>query len=51
MTLPIVSGVIWEQYGYRWVFLIAAAIAVAGFFICLRIRIPHPAAVRSRERS
>ncbi len=51
MTLPIASGVIWEQYGYRWVFLIAAAIAVAGFFICLRIRIPHPAAVRSRERS
>jgi predicted MFS family arabinose efflux permease len=41
MTLPILSGVIWERYGHQWVFLMAGAIAVAGFFICLRVRVPR----------
>jgi predicted MFS family arabinose efflux permease len=41
-TLPILSGYIWEAYGFRWVFLLAGAIALAGFFVCLRIRIPYP---------
>lgn len=40
MTLPILSGYVWEAYGFRWVFLIAAAIAFAGFFICLQIKVP-----------
>jgi predicted MFS family arabinose efflux permease len=44
MTLPILSGYIWEVFGFRWVFLLAAAIALAGFFICLRIRVPDRAA-------
>ena len=43
MTLPILSGYIWEAYGFRWVFLLAGAIALAGFFVCLRIRTPQPA--------
>ncbi len=43
MTLPVLSGFIWERYGHQYVFLLAAAIAVAGFFICLRIRIPQTA--------
>jgi predicted MFS family arabinose efflux permease len=41
-TLPILSGYIWEAYGFRWVFLLAGAIALVGFFICLQIRIPYP---------
>ncbi len=40
MTLPIFSGYVWETWGFRWVFLMAGAIALAGFFLCLRIRIP-----------
>ncbi len=44
MTLPILSGYIWETFGFRWVFLLAGAIALAGFFICLQIRLPAPAA-------
>ncbi|MDO9171656.1 MAG: hypothetical protein Q7W29_07490, partial [bacterium] len=40
MSLPILSGWIWERYGFQWVFLLAGAIAVAGFFVCLRIRVP-----------
>jgi predicted MFS family arabinose efflux permease len=42
MSLPVLSGYIWEAYGFRWVFLLAGAIAVVGFFVCLRIRIPVP---------
>jgi predicted MFS family arabinose efflux permease len=41
-TLPILSGYIWEAYGFRWVFLLSGAIALVGFFVCLQIRIPHP---------
>ena len=41
-TLPVLSGYIWEAYGFRWVFILAGAIALAGFFVCLQVRIPHP---------
>ncbi len=41
MTLPVLSGVIWERYGHQWVFVLAGAIALGGFFICLQIRIPE----------
>jgi predicted MFS family arabinose efflux permease len=40
MTLPVLSGYIWEAYGYQWVFILAGAIAFIGFFVCLRIRTP-----------
>jgi len=40
MTLPVLSGIIWERYGHQWVFVLAGAIALGGFFICLRIRVP-----------
>lgn len=40
MTLPVFSGYVWEAWGYRWVFVLAAAIALAGLFVCLRIRVP-----------
>lgn len=37
MTLPILSGYIWEAYGFQWVFILSGAIALVGFFVCLRI--------------
>lgn len=40
MSLPVLSGWIWERHGHQYVFLLAGAIALAGFFICLRIRVP-----------
>ena len=40
MTLPVLSGYIWEAYGFRWVFILAGAIAFIGFFVCLGIRTP-----------
>ena len=41
MTLPILSGYIWEAYGFQWVFILAGSIAFIGFFVCLRIRTPE----------
>jgi predicted MFS family arabinose efflux permease len=41
MTLPILSGYLWEAYGFRWVFLLAGGFAVIGFFVVLRIRTPE----------
>jgi hypothetical protein len=41
-TLPVASGYIWEAYGFQWVFILAGAIALVGFFVCLKIRIPYP---------
>jgi len=46
MSLPVLSGYIWEMYGYRWVFILSAGIALIGFFVCLQIHIPDQ---RSRE--
>ena len=43
MSLPILSGWLWEEVGFRWVFVLAAGIAVAGFFVAERIRVPSPA--------
>jgi predicted MFS family arabinose efflux permease len=50
MTLPILSGWLWQTYGFRWVFLLTGAIAVAGFFVCLRIRVPDDAEVTGPVR-
>lgn len=44
MTLPVLSGHVWTAWGHRWVFVIAAAIAMVGFFVCLRIRVPRAGA-------
>jgi predicted MFS family arabinose efflux permease len=43
MSLPVLSGWIWERYGHQWVFVLAGLIAVVGFFVCLRIRVPAAA--------
>ncbi|MCU0725494.1 MAG: MFS transporter [Planctomycetes bacterium] len=42
MSLPVLSGFLWEAFGFEWVFLLAGAIALAGFFVCLKIRVPVP---------
>ena len=41
MTLPILSGYLWETINFRWVFILAAGIALAGMFVCLRIKVPQ----------
>ncbi|MCP4292423.1 MAG: MFS transporter [bacterium] len=46
MTLPVLSGFIWERYGHEYVFLLASAVAVVGFFVCLKIEVPPTSADR-----
>ena len=43
MSLPVLSGWLWETYGHQWVFLLAGGIALGGFFVCLRIQVPAQA--------
>jgi len=43
ISLPVASGYIWEAFGFRWVFLLAGAIALVGFFVCLQVRVPASA--------
>jgi predicted MFS family arabinose efflux permease len=40
MSLPVISGYVWQNFGFRWVFFIAGIIAIIGFFVCLQIKIP-----------
>lgn len=43
MSLPVLSGWIWETYGFEWVFILAGGLALIGFFVCLQIRVPPDA--------
>ncbi len=43
MSLPVLSGYVWTEFGFRWVFLMAASFAVIGFFVCLKIQVPPKA--------
>ncbi|WHH61312.1 MFS transporter [Petroclostridium sp. X23] len=40
MTMPFIGGIVWTRFGYEYVFLCAAAIAVINFISVLRIKIP-----------
>ncbi len=42
MTLPILSGFLWENYGHQWVFILAGAIALVGMVVCMQIKVPEP---------
>lgn len=37
MTIPIFSGWVWDHWGYRYVFIIAACIAACGVGVCTRM--------------
>jgi predicted MFS family arabinose efflux permease len=51
MSLPVLSGYIWEAWGFRWVFVLAGVIALAGFVLCLGIRTPErPSRILPRLR-
>ena len=40
MTIPTVGGLVWGTFGYQWVFVGSAAVAVITFFSAARIRLP-----------
>jgi hypothetical protein len=43
MTIPALGGWLWEASGHRWVFVVAAGIAVAMMAFASRVRVgSHP---------
>jgi predicted MFS family arabinose efflux permease len=43
ITVAIIGGVIWNQFGFQYVFLLGVLIAILNFFAVLQIRIPRRA--------
>ena len=43
IVVALVGGVIWNTFGFQYVFLLGMFIAAANFFAALKIRIPKPA--------
>jgi MFS family permease len=41
ITAALVGGVIWNAFGFQYVFLLGMVIAVINFFTALRVRLPH----------
>ncbi len=39
MSIPVLGGILWVTYGYKYVFLVAAVVALANFVLSLRIKI------------
>ena len=42
ISAALIGGVIWNAYGFQYVFLMGAVLAVINFFTALRVRIPAP---------
>ena len=43
ISVALLGGLIWNQFGFQYVFLMGAGIAVINFFVALRLRIPKAA--------
>jgi MFS family permease len=43
ITAALVGGVIWNAFGFQYVFLLGMAIAIINFFTALRVRLPQKA--------
>jgi predicted MFS family arabinose efflux permease len=41
ITVALVGGVIWNTFGFQYVFLLGVLIAILNFFVALKIRIPQ----------
>jgi MFS family permease len=41
ISVALLGGVIWNEFGYQYVFLLGVGIAVVNFFVALRVRVPH----------
>ena len=40
LPLALASGAIWSAFGYQYVFLLGAGIAVINFFVAMQVRVP-----------
>jgi predicted MFS family arabinose efflux permease len=41
ISVALLGGVIWNAFGFQYVFLLGAGIAVINFFVALRVRVPE----------
>lgn len=39
MSIPVLGGMLWVAYGYKYVFLVAAVVALTNLFLSLRIKV------------
>ncbi|MFO7585761.1 MAG: MFS transporter [Anaerolineales bacterium] len=42
ISAALIGGVIWSVYGFQYVFLMGAGLALINFFVALQVRIPPP---------
>jgi len=45
ITAALIGGVIWNAFGFQYVFLMGAGLAVINFFTALRVRLPQKAII------
>jgi predicted MFS family arabinose efflux permease len=43
ISIAIIGGVIWDKFGFQYVFLFGMVIATINFFAAMRVRVPKPA--------
>ena len=41
ITVALLGGVIWNQFGFQYVFLMGVFIAIINFFVARRVKVPH----------
>jgi len=44
ISAALLGGLVWNAYGFQYVFLFGAGIAVINFFVALRVKLPQKAA-------
>jgi predicted MFS family arabinose efflux permease len=47
ISIALIGGLIWNVFGYQYVFLLGMVIAVVNFVVALQIRLPKPAAIQT----
>ena len=43
ISAALVGGAIWNAWGFQYVFLFGALLALTNFFVASRVRVPEPA--------
>ncbi|MEI7849493.1 MAG: MFS transporter, partial [Chloroflexota bacterium] len=42
ILVALLGGVIWNTFGFQYVFLLGVVIAIINFFVAMQVRIPNP---------
>ena len=45
MTVALLGGLIWNRFGFQYVFLLGAFIAFGNFLAAMQVRVPKPAGI------